>query len=152
MEGDDVSPHPRPRLRDEIAHRLEATAAAHGDLHMMVLFGSVARGDEDEGSDVDLIIDGPLTEDLAARTLLRGRLIEQLGRSIDLLSVDEGRNAPGVLVGALRDGLVIKGRTGRWPGLLRDRARVEADAREERMTYPSREAAALAQLSQGSRT
>lgn len=114
---------------------------------MMVLFGSVARGEETRESDVDLIIDGPLAEDVAGRTLLRGRLIEELGRSVELMSVEEASGAPVVLVSALRDGRVIIDRSGRWPALLRDRARFEADALEEHMTYPRRKKAALARLS-----
>ncbi len=115
---------------------------------MVVLFGSFARGEQDPDSDVDLIIDGPLAENMAARTLLRGRLIEELGRSVELVSVDEASAAPVVLVGALRDGRVIFDRCGRWPALLLDRGRFEAEAHRERMTYPARKKAALARLSE----
>ena len=125
-------------------------SAAHPDLELMVLFGSVARGEETPGSDVDLIIDGPLTENVAARTLLRGQLIEELGRSVELVSVDELRHAPVVLVSALRDGRVIMDRAGRWPALLRERRRFEREAHEEHMTYPGRKTAALARLAETS--
>jgi predicted nucleotidyltransferase len=146
-----VNQRTRSQASEAIIHRLRATSAQHPGLEMMVLFGSVARGEEAPESDVDLIIDGPLTEDLTARTLLRGRLIEELGRSVELMSVDEAGRAPVVLVAALRDGHVIIDRSGRWPALLRHREQFEAEAREEQMTYPGRKRAALARLAEARR-
>jgi predicted nucleotidyltransferase len=125
--------------------------AEHDGVEMLVLFGSLARGDEGTDSDVDLIVDGPVTKDVAARTLLRGRLIEELGRSVELMSIDEARRAPEVLLGAVRDGHVIKDLTGRWPALLRDSERIEAEAHAEHRTYPARKAAALARLREAKR-
>jgi len=131
---------------DEIVDLVAATGSERDDVDMLVLFGSAARGDDGVGSDVDLIVDGPVTNDIAALTLLHGRLIEALGRSVELMSVDEARHAPEVLAGALRDGRVIMDRVGSWRALLDDRARIEAQAQAEHRTYPARRAAALARL------
>jgi predicted nucleotidyltransferase len=135
--------------KDEVARLLVRLTALHDNIELLVLFGSIARGDATPESDVDLLVAGPVTKDLTAWTHLRGQLIESLGRPVGLLSFDEARQAPEVLVGALRDGRVITDREGRWTALRRTHGRIEAAAQAERETYPARKAAALARLADG---
>jgi predicted nucleotidyltransferase len=101
-------------LGGEIAKRLAMTSDEHPGLEMMVLVGFVARGEETPESDVDLIIDGPLAENVAARTVLRGRLIEELGRSVQLMSVDDARHAPFASCIARSASRPMPRRSGRW--------------------------------------
>lgn len=57
--------------------------ARERDVRLALLFGSWARGDADERSDVDLAVDG-LNLDLLA---LSGRLSARLGREVDVVSL-----------------------------------------------------------------
>jgi hypothetical protein len=52
-------------------------------------FGSVARGEADEGSDVDLLYEAAQPIGLLARVELRLALEELFGRRVDLCQVDE---------------------------------------------------------------
>lgn len=66
------------------AHEAELRAA--GVLHLS-LFGSVARGDDEPGSDVDLAaeFDPAARADLVRLVALERRMAELLGRRVDLL-------------------------------------------------------------------
>lgn len=130
---------------DVVAALTALADRVHG-IDTLVLFGSRARGDAHPLSDVDLLVDGPVTEDIASWTFLRGLLIEELGHPVELLSIGEAEEMPAVLADALRDGVAITDREGRWSALWRDRARVVAAARAEYATYPARRAAAIARL------
>ena len=67
------------------AHEAELRAAG---IRRLSLFGSVARGDDEAGSDVDLAaeLDPAARIDLARLVGLERRLCEILGRRVDLLS------------------------------------------------------------------
>ncbi len=73
--------------RDQVAERL----AAHvGELRSfgvrsLDLFGSVARGDANPESDVDLLVEFDEVPGLFGYLRLRDRLQEILGRSVDLV-------------------------------------------------------------------
>jgi predicted nucleotidyltransferase len=134
---------------DRVIDVLSVTAATDPEIDLVVLFGSVARGEDRADSDVDVIVDGSVTKDFAAWTQLRGHLLEQLERPVGLLSVREAQSAPEVLVSALKEGRVIKDVAGRWSELVADLSRFEAQARARLATYPSRKAAALARLTEG---
>jgi predicted nucleotidyltransferase len=123
--------------------------ATNEGIEVLVLFGSVARGEEHDDSDIDLIVDGPVTDDFAAWSRLRGQLLEQLDRPIGLLTISEAESAPEVLVGALKEGRVIKDQAGRWRTLMEELPRFEAEARALHATYPRRRAMALARLAEG---
>ena len=67
--------------RDEIVR----IAAKHGARNVRV-FGSVARGDADENSDVDLLVDMEAGRSLLDHAALWLELQELLGRKVDVLS------------------------------------------------------------------
>lgn len=113
---------------------------------LVVLFGSFARGEQHAGSDVDLLMDGPATADVEALARVRGRLIERLGRPIEVLALRDAVGSPEVMVGALRDGLVLTDREEQWPALLDDYERFDTEARAVYEGYPARRAAAVARL------
>jgi len=52
------------------------------------LFGSMARGDNQAGSDLDLIVEMPTDTSLLAFAGLKNRLEESLGIDVDLVSYD----------------------------------------------------------------
>lgn len=51
----------------------------------LALFGSVARGDDNASSDVDLLVEFSTTPDLLTFIELEERLKEVLGRNVDLV-------------------------------------------------------------------
>lgn len=69
---------------DEIARRLHA-AAPDAEL---VLFGSHARGDERENSDVDILVIRPTVENAAADAVTLRRELRGLGVPIDVVVMD----------------------------------------------------------------
>lgn len=79
----------------------------------VILFGSFARGDNTEGSDLDLIVILPTVTDRYAEMVGLRRALAHLPTPIDVLvySVDEVRerqHLPGtVLYSALREGKVL---------------------------------------------
>ncbi|HEX4216151.1 MAG TPA: helix-turn-helix domain-containing protein [Candidatus Dormibacteraeota bacterium] len=84
----------RPLRPSEVltAHRQEILSFArqHGASKVMV-FGSVARGEDDYGSDLDLLMDIPTTYSLFGLTRLQLELSSLLGIHVDLGSVDDLR-------------------------------------------------------------
>jgi uncharacterized protein len=76
-------------------HRIEIQALA-ADYHVSVLgvFGSVARGDESEDSDIDLLVDIGPDVGLFALGRLRARLVDLLGAEVDLVPLSDLK--PGV--------------------------------------------------------
>lgn len=67
---------------------LLALAAARGASRLRV-FGSVARGQDHEGSDVDLLVDMPAGASLLALVGLQQELQDALGTSVDLCTERE---------------------------------------------------------------
>lgn len=62
---------------DDIRNAVTKTATRHG-LSKVTLFGSFARGDAQEGSDVDLIVESP-----APLGFARGAIYRELEQSLD---------------------------------------------------------------------
>jgi predicted nucleotidyltransferase len=92
-------------LADEVvatlrAHEAELRAAG---IRRLSLFGSVARGDEGAGSDVDLAaeLEPGARVDLFRLVALERRLSDMLGRSVDL--IPEPVEAPRLLANIGRD-------------------------------------------------
>lgn len=94
-----------------------------------VLFGSRARGDDYARSDVDLLVS---LRDGANRRQLASRLSERLGLRVQLVTLEDAREAPLLLAEVMREGRVVVDRDGLWPALLRERQQVERAARRER--------------------
>ena len=77
-------------LKDEIVDRLRGCRAELDTLGVrsLDLFGSVARGQEQPDSDVDVLVEFNCPVGLFELTRLRLRLEEILGRSVDLVPRD----------------------------------------------------------------
>lgn len=94
-------------LRDRLSEMTEAirqAAAAHGALDVRV-FGSVARGDEREGSDVDFLVTLEPGRTLLDLARLEIQLESLLGRRVDVVT-EAGLRAP-VLESALREAVHV---------------------------------------------
>lgn len=121
--------------RWELLARLRASLRTEPNVRFALLFGSTARGEEQAGSDLDLLVD---LDDpgWSKRQGLNTRLESSLRRSVDLVVLDRLRDEPALLVNALSDGRVLVDREGTWPALvnrvptLRRRARQQAAEQE----------------------
>ncbi len=65
-----------------------AVAAAHAPSRVIV-FGSYARGDADEGSDLDLIVVERDVEDKGAEMIRLNRAVGWIGKGVDILVYSE---------------------------------------------------------------
>ena len=77
-------------------------AAARGARDMRV-FGSVARGDDGDNSDIDLLIEMPSGTSLLQIVALQHEIADELGVAVDLCTERE-------LHPALRDGILAEAR------------------------------------------
>lgn len=102
----------------------------HG-IRLAVLYGSLARGDEDAGSDLDLLIS--LADDRpSAAFKLAVRLERVSGRRVDLAHLERVEaQAPLLLDRVLDEGRVVVDRDGQWNRLCERRSAIRARARRD---------------------
>lgn len=117
-------------------------------MSLAVVFGSVARGDDYAGSDVDLLV-GLRDRGLRNQAALADRLRQRTDLPIELVTLEDTLRRAALMIEVLRDGRVLVDRDKRWPGLraqtddllvrvsqdrraLAERARVALDAFAER--------------------
>lgn len=92
-----------------------------------VLFGSAARGDDDENSDVDICVE--LREiDTASLPELEERLRRATGRRVDLFPLADAREHPMLWTEILLHGRPLVDRSAAWPGLRAEAAKLAAEA------------------------
>lgn len=99
------------------------------DVRLAVLFGSVARGDEHERSDLDILVRFA-DPTLRARGRLLRRLEATIPGAVQIVSLDDVNAL--LLADVLRDGRVLVDRDGDWPRLRRRRGRICAAAEAAR--------------------
>lgn len=100
------------------------------NVRLAVLYGSVARGEEDGGSDLDLLVKLQRDE-FSARADLRERLRAAAGREVQLVGLREAEQSSLLLSDVLRDGRVLVDRDGDWRQLKRRERAIEQRARDE---------------------
>lgn len=89
---------------EEIRQRIEPVAKKYG-VSMIWLFGSYARGEATEKSDIDLLIDGGSIRTLFQLAALRLELEDALQKSVDLITV--GNNDQNFLHKIRQDEVVL---------------------------------------------
>lgn len=107
-------------LRDhwELLARLRAAFRTESRVRLAILFGSMARGDGDAASDIDLLVDC-IEDDPLYRLRLGLRLEEKIGHPVDLAVIERAENRdPFFFLQALDEGRVIVDRDHRWLGFL----------------------------------
>ena len=114
----------------KLLHALRAAVRTERDLRLAVLFGSTATGEDDERSDVDLLI-GHRNDDPRALAALRRRLSDALGRRVHVIRIEAASQSPNLLADALIEGRVIVDRDGLWPELQANRADILVQAADE---------------------
>lgn len=98
-------------------------------VRLAVLYGSVARGEEDAGSDLDLLV--AWAPDRASDPLaLAGRLERVIGRRVDVATLGRVEaQSPLLLTQILEEGRVLVDRDGTWRRLRERRRAIRARAR-----------------------
>lgn len=105
---------PRIQMADTLRQAVQKLAADPAP-RQLILFGSLARGDDDAGSDIDLLVVEDEVTDRAAEMLRLRRLLRPLPAAFDLLvyTRDEvarwGAQPGSVLDWALKEGKVLYG-------------------------------------------
>ena len=111
-----------------LVSQLLAILRTEPNLELVVLFGSVARGDEAKGvSDVDLMVEfrRPFPGVLEA---LRLRLNRQLPAEVQLVPLEGARRNPRLLTEVLRDGRPLVDREQSWRRLQAHAGEAQAQA------------------------
>lgn len=110
------------------------------NVRFALLFGSTARGDDGDRSDVDLLVE---MEDPSLVRLadLEEKLERLLGKGVELIALDDAQGNPLLLAEAAREGRVIVDRGERWSSFSGE---VETFERRARSNYRSRKRRALA--------
>ena len=108
-------------------NRLVSLLRAHPNVRLAVVYGSVARGDDRPGSDLDLLVSFAHEQALTAASLAVA-LTEETGRPIQVVTLVTARRAPLLLVDILRDGRVLVDRDDEWSALRRDEQEIQEQA------------------------
>jgi predicted nucleotidyltransferase len=116
------------------------------NVRLAVLYGSVARGDEESDSDLDLLVS--LGEDQPdAAVKLAVRLERALGREVDVARLNRIQDtAPLLLLQALDEGRVVLDRDLRWEQLRAQRADIARGARRSHAARRRRARASIQEL------
>lgn len=92
---------------------LQSALRTEHNVRFALLFGSVARGEATAGSDIDLLVemrDGTLERQLE----LEIKLEDRLGKSVEVVLVNDARRNPVLMAQAVADGRLLLDRDGRW--------------------------------------
>lgn len=115
---------------------------------LAVVYGSVARGDADIESDIDLLVD-LRRDDAQTAAALRRRLERATGRRVGLARLPHVEaHAPILLAEILDEGRVLVDRSGRWRELQSQRLNVEHRAEAAFVEEMRATAAALDRVEQ----
>ncbi len=127
----------------ELLSRLRAALRTEPAIRLAVLFGSTAIGEDDEGSDVDLLVVHRNPKPLVLAGV-RLRLRRALGRSVDVIDLDDAETMPTLLADVLSEGRVLIDRDGLWAPLCERRAEIFRAADREDREVAARAWAAVA--------
>ena len=107
---------------------LRSALRTERQIRLAVLYGSMARGDEDADSDLDLLIDIADASSWSS-SQLASRLERLVGRRVDIARLDRVEaDAPLLLDRVLDEGRVLVDRGGHWQRLNERRRAIRARA------------------------
>jgi predicted nucleotidyltransferase len=125
IRGERISPRRfRVNFREEaylrshwgLLRTLRATLRTEPNVRLAVLFGSTAKGDDCEDSDIDVLV--VLADPSVGRLVgLTERLSARLGRDLQLVRLADAEKAPVLMADVIEQGRVLVDREERWPGL-----------------------------------
>ncbi len=130
------------RQRWQLLGELRAVLRTEPNVRFALLFGSTARGDDGEDSDVDLLVvlRDPSWE---RRFDLQRRIEETLGRDVDVLTLESAEANSTLFAMAVEEGRVLIDRIDLWPKLS---AESEQLTRKADRAYRRQREQALAKL------
>jgi predicted nucleotidyltransferase len=130
----------------QLLSKLRGALRTEPNVRLAVVYGSVARGDDATGSDIDLLVS--LAEDRSdAAVKLAVRLERVLGREVDIARLNRVQSAaPLLLLRAIDEGRVVLDRDGQWSQLLARRPQLARRARSAHSARRRRARASLAKL------
>jgi len=131
--------------------RLRGALRTEPNVSMAVVFGSVARGDDDAASDVDLLV-ALRDPGLRSQVALAERLRKRTGLALEVVALEDALRRPSLMVEILRDGRVLVDRDARWPELGAQAGRIRAQAERDRQRRVKRARDAAAAFAQRART
>lgn len=102
----------------QLIAKLREVLRTEHNVRFAMLFGSTARGDDTEDSDVDVIVD-LRDSDFVREIDLALKLEDAVGRSVDVVDLKDAEDDPTFLAMALEDGRVLIDRGQAWPELRR---------------------------------
>jgi predicted nucleotidyltransferase len=111
--------------------RLRSALRTEPNVSMAVVFGSVARGDDDAASDVDLLV-ALRDPGLPHQVALTKRLRRRTGLALELVALEDAGRRPSLLLEILHDGRVLVDRDARWPDLRAQSEHLRVQARRDR--------------------
>lgn len=115
------------------------------NVRFALLFGSAARGDDTEESDVDLLVE--MRDSSFMRTIdLALKLEPLLGREVQVLTFEDAESNPLLLAEAAREGRVIVDRENRWTQFSEERKNFERRARRRYRAQKQRAFAGIDRL------
>jgi predicted nucleotidyltransferase len=144
IRGERVSPRRfQVTLREEsylrthwaLLRRLRAALRTEPNVRLAVLFGSTATGDDDEGSDLDIMV-ALKDPDLRRLAELAERLSRALSRNVQLIRISDARGSPALMVAMLEHGRVLVDRDASWSGLQQRTAQWRHLARRSERSLP----------------
>lgn len=125
---------------------LRSALRAEPRVRLAILFGSMARGDDSDASDIDLLVEFA-SEVPLDRLRLSTRLQERVRRSVDIASLSQTeRNDPFFLLQIVDEGRVIVDRDSRWIDVSGQRAALYKRAMRSHAQQIAQAAAAIRDL------
>ncbi|HEX3391024.1 MAG TPA: nucleotidyltransferase domain-containing protein [Solirubrobacteraceae bacterium] len=116
------------------------------NVRLAILYGSMARGDERSGSDVDLLVDLVDESSRAARGLVR-RLERAVDRDVDLARSGRAlETSPLLVLQVIDEGRVLVDRDRRWSSLVCQRGRIVGAALRAQETLREQATASFNEL------
>lgn len=110
--------------------QLREALRTESNVRFALLFGSAARGDDTEESDVDLLVEMRDSSFMRAVDLAL-KLEPLLGKAVQVLTFEDAESNPLLLADAAREGRVIVDRGGRWVQFDSERGKLERRARAD---------------------
>jgi predicted nucleotidyltransferase len=122
--------------------RLRQALRTEPNVSIAIVFGSVARGDDYAGSDVDLLV-GLRDCRLRNQVSLADRLYRHTALPVEVVALEDALRRPALMVEILRDGRVLVDRDERWPELCVQAEVFLMRAKEDRQALAERARSAL---------
>jgi predicted nucleotidyltransferase len=151
-KGEEALGQLAPGERDYLRVHWPLLSELHGalldehDVRLAVLYGSLARGDEDAGSDLDLLV-SLASDDSSAGFELAVRLKRISGRRVDIAHLSRVEaQAPLLLDRVLDEGRVLIDRNGQWEQLCERRSAIRVRARRDHSHQMAGAARAIREL------